>query len=58
MFMVEVEMTDKEQQIRIEILPQLSSFATHLWDTGSPTLGRKLDKIAFELLDILDKEND
>ena len=50
-------MTDKEQQIRTEILPQLNSLATHLWDTNS-SLGRKLDKIAFELLDILDKEND
>lgn len=58
MFMVEVEMTDKEQQIRAKILPQLSSFATHLWDTDSPTLGRKLDKIASELLDILDQDDD
>ncbi len=51
-------MTDKEQQIRAKILPQLSSFATHLWDTDSPTLGRKLDKIASELLDILDQDDD
>jgi hypothetical protein len=50
-------MTEKEQQIRVEILPQLNSLTNHLWDTNS-TFARKLDKIAFELLDILDKEND
>jgi hypothetical protein len=51
-------MTNKEQQIRTEIIPQLNSFINHLWDTGNPTLGYKLDKIAFELLDILDQDDD
>jgi hypothetical protein len=51
-------MTEKEQEILIKILPQLNSFVNHLWETGNPNLGIKLDKITSELLDILDDSND
>lgn len=40
-------------QIRSEIIPQFQRFSDELWDTNS-RIARKLDKIIFELLDILD----
>jgi hypothetical protein len=46
-------MTDKEQQIRFEIVPQLESLANHLWDNQLQSEGRKLDNIADKLLQIL-----
>ena len=51
-------MTDKEQQIRVEIVPQLESLADQLWDDGQCPDGRRLDRILDELRNILDKEND
>jgi hypothetical protein len=51
-------MTDKEQQIRVEILPQLESLANQLWDDGQSPDGRRLDKILDELRNILNNEND
>jgi len=51
-------MNSKEQQIRVEILPQLESLANQLWEDGQSPDGRRLDDILDELRDILDKEND
>ncbi len=51
-------MTDKEQQIRVEILPQLESLANQLWDDGQSPDGLRLDKILDELRNILNNEND
>lgn len=51
-------MTDKEQRIRVEILPQLDSLAAKLFDIHHPAVGRKLDKIVDELTAILNQEND
>lgn len=48
----------KEQQIRVEIIPQLRSIADKLWDAEQNLCGRKLDIIIDELTNILDKEND
>jgi hypothetical protein len=50
-------MTDKEQQIRVKIIPQLNSLANVLWDDGNPVDGGKLDKIIEELGDILYQED-
>jgi len=51
-------MTDKEQQIRVEILPQLNTLANSLWDDGNtpPQRARRLDKIIDELTVILNQE--
>lgn len=51
-------MTDKEQRIRVEILPQLDSLAATLFDIYQATEGRRLDKIIDELAAILNQEND
>jgi hypothetical protein len=53
-------MTDKEQQIRVEIIPQLNTLASILWDDGNtpPQRARRLDKIIDELTEILNQEND
>jgi hypothetical protein len=45
----------KEQQIRVMIIPQLDSLASHLWDTEYPSEGRRLDAIVDELTAILDE---
>jgi hypothetical protein len=52
-------MTDKEQQIRVEILPQLNTLASILWDDGNtpPQRARRLDKIIDELTNILNQED-
>ena len=50
-------MTDKEQQIRVKIIPQLNSLASVLWDDFNPQRARKLDKIIEELGDILYQED-
>lgn len=54
-------MTDKEQQIRAKILPQLESFSDELFDDcyDYPPLNymvRKLDQITEELITILNQE--
>ena len=51
------QMTDKEQQIRLEVLPQLESLANHLWDNQRGVEGRKLDKIVDKLAQILNSDN-
>lgn len=51
-------MTDTEQRILVEILPQLEGLANHLWDNERGVEGRKLDKIIDELTAILNQEND
>jgi hypothetical protein len=48
-------MTNKEQQIRTEILPQLETLACFLWDNQRVTEGRKLDKIVDNLIKILNQ---
>lgn len=48
-------MTDKEQQIRAKIIPQLNTLAGVLWD-DNPQRARKLDKIIEELGDILNND--
>jgi hypothetical protein len=50
-------MTDKEQQIRLEVLPQLESLANHLWDNQRVVEGRKMDKIVDKLAQILNSDN-
>jgi hypothetical protein len=45
----------KEQQIRVMIIPQLDSLASHLWDTEYSNEGRRLDVIVDELTAILDE---
>ena len=50
-------MTDKEQRIRVEILPQLDSLAARLFDISEPAEGRRLDKIIDELTAILNQED-
>lgn len=50
-------MTDKEQQIRVKIIPQLNGLANVLWDDGNGPLGRRLDTIIGELGDILHQED-
>jgi hypothetical protein len=54
--MIATQMTDKEQQIRITIVPQLYSF--YKWNVYNEPDAAKLNKIISELLDILEKEND
>ena len=55
------EMIDKEQQIRVKILPQLESLSDNLidcHDNGTAKyFGRKLDKITEELITILNQED-
>lgn len=53
-------MTDKEIQIRANILPQLDSFVDHLWekDVVSNMEKRKLEQIVRELNTILDDSDD
>jgi hypothetical protein len=48
-------MTNKEEKIRIEILPQLDSLANFLWDNQRGIEGRKLDKIVDNLIKILNQ---
>lgn len=50
-------MTDKEQQILLEVLPQLESLANHLWDNERGVEGRKLDKIVDKLTEILNQND-
>jgi hypothetical protein len=45
-------------QLRINIIPQLESLANNLWDTGTPSLGRKLDNIVDEIRSLLDAKNE
>lgn len=55
-------MTDKERQIRVNILPQLERFSDDLFDyycSDEPALQymvRKLDKITEELITILNQD--
>lgn len=49
-------MTDKEMQIRVNILPQLERLANLLWDNERGIEGRKLDKITEELITILNQD--
>ena len=57
------EMIDKEQQIRVKILPQLEKFSEELnynYCSDDPALEymvRKLDKITEELITILNQED-
>jgi hypothetical protein len=51
-------MTDKEQQIRVKILPQLDRFVSHLWDNVSSKEGRKLEQIVMELELLLNDSDD
>jgi hypothetical protein len=52
-------MTDKEQQIRVQILPQLNSLANILWDDGNtpPQRARRLDNIIDGLTNILNQQD-
>lgn len=49
-------MTDKEQQIRVEIIPRLNRFVNILYDCPYTPFGRArlLDKLVNELTQILD----
>jgi hypothetical protein len=52
-------MTNKEQQIRTKILPQLESLSEYMFDTFKvirPSV-RKLDAITEELITILNQED-
>lgn len=51
-------MTEKEQRIRVEILPRLESVANNLWDDGKGRFGAKVDLIAYLIKEILDSTPD
>lgn len=48
-------MTDKEQEIRIEILPRLGTLVNHLWDNERGVEGRALDRIVDDLVNLLEE---
>ena len=48
----------QEAELRTSIIPQLESLANNLWDTGNPSLGRKLDNIVDEIRSLLDAKNE
>lgn len=51
-------MTNKEQQILVEVLLQLNSLASHLIDNYQAVESRKLDKIIDQLTTIFNQTDD
>ncbi len=51
-------MTEKEIQIRAQVLPLIDSLASNLFDDGQAIYGRKLDRILMKLESILNETSD
>lgn len=53
-------MENKEQEIRVKIIPQLNTLASILWDDPDtpPARARRLDMIIDELTAILNQNDD